>query len=315
MQKFSNKPENMGAEMLEGLVLAHQELVTLTADNIIVSKKLSEADRVTVVAFGALGNEPALSGFVGEGLLDAFVAGDLLAAPGPAACMKALGLADKGKGVLLVCANHTGDRLTANIVLKQAQKLGLNVALVEVHDDAAQADRAHLHERRGLCGCVPVCKVAAAAAACGKTLPEVAALAQHFADNMATIAVAAAGEQLAVGVGLHGEAGARLEPMLSADIVAAKLTEKLVADLAVRAGEKLLVILSGSGATTLMQQLVLFRAVYAKLSELGLSVAASYVGELQTLQEAAGFELCFAQLDDELLALWQAKCQAPYFKN
>ena len=322
MQKFINKPENVTAELLEGLVLSQQDKLTLVDGNIILSKKLTDKQRVAVIAFGGTGNEPALSGFVGDGLLDAFVAGDRFAAPGPAACLKAVQLVDKGQGVLVICANHTGDVLTANIISEQAQKLGLKVAVVMAHDDAAQAGREQPKERRGLLGCMPLCKIAAAAAASGKGLTEVAALAQRLADNTATLAVltkdaepSEAGETvLLVGAGIHGEAGSEELPLPQADEAAALLTARLLTDLKASAGEKLLVLVSGSGRVTLAEQLIVFRSVYAKLEKAGLTVAASHVGELQALA-ADGLQLCLARLDDELLALWQAPCNAPYFKQ
>lgn len=326
MQNLINKPENAAVELLEGLVLSQQDMLTLVDGNIVLSKKLADKKRVAVIAFGGIGNEPALSGFVGEGLLDAFVAGDIFAAPGPAACLKTVQLADRGEGVLVICANHTGDVLTANIIRQQAQSLGLQVAVVIAHDDAAQAGREQPEERRGLLGCVPLCKIAAAAAASGKALSEVAALAQHLADNTATLAVLAkCAEQpemgtpntsatMLVGAGIHGEAGSEELPLPQADEAAALLTARLLTDLQASTGEKLLVLLSGSGRITLAEQLIVFRGVYAKLQEAGLAVAASHVGELQALP-TDGLQLCLVRLDDELLALWQAPCNTPYFKQ
>lgn len=322
MQNFINKPENTTTELLEGLVLAQQDELTLVDSRIVLSKRLADKQRVAVIAFGGTGNEPALSGFVGEGLLDAFVAGDAFAAPGPAACLKAVQLADQGQGVLVICANHTGDVLTANIISQQAQKLGLNIAVVTAHDDAAQAGRELPAERRGLLGCMPLCKIAGAAAASGKSLEEVAALAQRLADNTATLAVLTKGAEqseageavLLVGAGIHGEAGSEELPLPPADEAAALLTARLLTDLQAQDGEKLLVLVSGSGRVTLAEQLIVFRGVYAKLEAENLTVAASHVGELQGLA-ADGLQLCLVRLDDELLALWQAPCNTPYFKQ
>ena len=96
MQKFINNPDTLTTEMLQGLALAHSELVSLELGKLVVNKKLAEADRVTVVALGGSGYEPALSGVVGEGMLDIAVGGDVLAAPGPQACIEAIQLAEKG---------------------------------------------------------------------------------------------------------------------------------------------------------------------------------------------------------------------------
>lgn len=329
MQKFINNPENLTREALEGLVLAHADIVTLVQDSLVVNKKLPEADRVTVVTLGAAGHEPAMSGFVGEGLVDIAVVGDIFAAPGPKACIDAIKLADKGHGVLLVVSNHTGDMLTANIVMKECERLGIAVRKVVAQEDIASSTREHACERRGLVGCLALCKLAGAAAVQGKSLEEVTALTQKMADNMASLAIAAKsavnptnGEELTpiadgfmqLGVGLDGEGGEK-QSLQSADATAALMLNALLEDLAVTAGEKLLVIVSGSGATTLMEQLIVFRACYSLLAEKGIEVAASLVGEYLTVQDAAGFELSIVRMDEELLNLWKAPCRTPYYKN
>ena len=329
MQKFINNPDTLTAEMLEGLALAHSELVSLELGKLVVNRKLAEADRVTIVALGGSGYEPALSGFVGEGMLDVAVVGDVFAAPGPQACIEAIKLADKGKGVLLVVLNHAGDILASNLAVKQAEKLGINVAKVVVQDDIANAPREEAQNRRGMVGAVPLLKIAGAAALAGKSLEEVATIAQGFADNMATLAVAASGAtnpatgmeiaQVAagcmdVGVGLHGEAG-KAKPMATAEETAIMMLDALLEDLNVLAEEKLLVIVSGSGATSLMEQLIVYRNCYAYLAEKGIEIVANHVGELMTVQEMAGFEICIARMNEELVEYWNAPCRTPYFKR
>ena len=329
MQKFINNPDTLTTEMLQGLALAHSELVSLELGKLVVNKKLAEADRVTVVALGGSGYEPALSGFVGEGMLDIAVVGDVFAAPGPQACIEAIQLADKGKGVILVVLNHAGDILASNLAMKQAEKLGINVAKIVVQDDIANAPREEAQNRRGMVGAVPLLKIAGAAALAGKSLEEVATIAQGFADNMATLAVAASGATnpatgmeiaqvaagcMEVGVGLHGEAG-KAKPMATAEETVGIMLDALLEDLNVLAEEKLMVIVSGSGATSLMEQLIVYRNCYAYLVEKEIQIVASHVGELMTVQEMAGFEICIARMNEELVEYWNAPCRTPYFKK
>ena len=329
MQKFINNPDTLTTEMLQGLALAHSELVSLELGKLVVNKKLAEADRVTVVALGGSGYEPALSGFVGEGMLDIAVVGDVFAAPGPQACIEAIQLADKGKGVLLVVLNHAGDILASNLAMKQAEKLGINVAKIVVQDDIANAPREEAQNRRGMVGAVPLLKIAGAAALAGKSLEEVATIAQGFAENMATLAVAASGATnpatgmeiakvaagcMEVGVGLHGEAG-KAKPMATAEETVSAMLDALLEDLNVLAEEKLMVIVSGSGATSLMEQLIVYRNCYAYLVEKEIEIVASHVGELMTVQEMAGFEICIARMNEELVEYWNAPCRTPYFKK
>ena len=115
MKKFINDPENLTSELLEGLALSNPDIVSLEDGNLVVNKKLKDADRVTIVTLGGTGHEPAISGFVGEGMIDISVAGNIFAAPGPQSCVEAIKMADKGHGVLFVVLNHAGDMLTGNL--------------------------------------------------------------------------------------------------------------------------------------------------------------------------------------------------------
>ena len=330
MKKFINDPENLTSELLEGLALSNPDIVSLEDGNLVVNKKLKDADRVTIVTLGGTGHEPAISGFVGEGMIDISVAGNIFAAPGPQSCVEAIKMADKGHGVLFVVLNHAGDMLTGNLTMKQVKKLGIKVAKVVTQEDVANAPRSNADDRRGLVGCIPLYKIAGAAAAQGKSLEEVAEIAQRFADNMATIAVACVGAthpatgmeiahiedgMMEVGMGQHGEGGGGSMPLKSADETAVIMMDALLKDLDVKSGEKLMVIINGSGATTLMEQLIVFRKCHKYLAEKGIEVVASHVGELLTVQETAGFQMFIAHMDDELTALWNAPCRTPYYRN
>lgn len=328
MKKFINEPENLTQELLEGLALSNQDTIKLTDNKLIVNKNLDNADRVTIVTLGGTGHEPALSGFVGDGMVDISVPGDIFAAPGPGPCLEAIKMADKGKGVLFVVLNHAGDMLTAEMVMKKAEKQGLNVKRVTTQEDVSNATRENGHDRRGLVGCLAVYKVAGAAAAAGKSLDEVTEIAQNVADNMATIAVAARGathpstgemisvlaeDEMEIGMGQHGEGGGGHQTLLTADETAEIMIKSLIKDLDVKSGQKLAVIVNGVGSTTLMEQLIVFRKLYNYLSSEGIEVVASEVGEFLTVQEMSGFQICIARLDDEMIDLWNKPCKTPYF--
>ena len=331
MKKFINDPSNLTEELLEGLALSNQDIIEVTeGTKLVINKKLKDADRVTIVTLGGTGHEPAISGFVGEGMVDISVPGDIFAAPGPQPCFEAIKMADKGKGVLFVVLNHAGDMLTANLTMKMVKKAGLNVIKVVTQDDVANAPRENADDRRGLVGCVPLYKIAGAAAAEGKSLEEVAEIAQKFADNMATIAVAARGathpstggaiaelneDEMEIGMGQHGEGGGGRMPLKTADETAQIMLDALLKDLDIKTGEKLLVIINGTGATTLMEQLIVFRKCYNYLKEKGIEIVANVVGELLTVQEQAGFQMMIARMDDEFIHYWNQPCKTPYLKK
>ena len=155
MKKFINNPENLTDECLDGLVLANQDIIHRGEANMIINNGLENADRVTIVTQGGSGHEPAISGFVGEGMVDSSVVGDVFAAPGPQACVDAIKLADKGKGVLYTVLNHAGDMLTGNLTMKQCKKQGLHVVKVVTQQDVSNAPRADADDRRGLVGWPP----------------------------------------------------------------------------------------------------------------------------------------------------------------
>ena len=330
MKKFINNPENLTDELLDGLAAANRDIIHRGEENMIINNALEGADRVTIVTQGGSGHEPAISGFVGEGMVDISVVGDIFAAPGPQACVDAIKLADKGKGVLYIVLNHAGDMLTGNLTMKQCKKLGLNVVKVVTQEDVSNAPRENADDRRGLVGCIPTYKIAGAAAAEGRSLEEVAAVAQRFADNMATLAVAVRGathpqtgtllaelgdDEMEIGMGQHGEEGGGRQPMKSADETAAIMVNALAKDIGIQPGEKVMLIVNGSGATTLMEQLIVYRAAVKELAKQDIEVVANFVGEMLTVQEQAGFQMFMARMDDELLRLWNAPCTTPYLKK
>ena len=327
MKKFINKPENLVAELLEGYALACGDKIRLENERLVVRARPKAKGKVGVVTLGGSGHEPALSGFVGEGMLDISVAGEIFAAPGPPRCLQALKMADRGAGVLFIVLNHAGDVMAANMTMEMAKKQGLNVKMVLTHEDIAGGPRSQPENRRGLVGCIPVYKAAGAAAEAGRSLDECVAVAERMERNMATLAVAMTSathpstgqaiftlpdDEMEIGMGQHGEVGTGRMKIKSADETAEAMLSQLVADLQVKAGEELLVLLNGAGATTLMELFIIFRRVHQVCQARKIKVARARIAEFLTVQEMAGFQMCIARLDADLLKLWDAPCDTPY---
>ncbi|MBN1417667.1 MAG: dihydroxyacetone kinase subunit DhaK [Planctomycetes bacterium] len=327
MRKFINKPEALPWELLEGFVLAHPQQVALAGTNLVVRAKPKPEDRVALVTLGGSGHEPALSGYVGEGMLDVSVPGEIFAAPGPPRVMEAIRRVARDAGVLFVVLNHAGDVMSADIVMEMVAKEGLKVAKVLTQEDISTGSRENPEDRRGLVGCFPVYKVAGAAAERGYPLDRCLGIAERMAGNMATLAVAVAaathpatGEPISdlqdgtmvIGMGQHGEGG-RLgpQPLKTADETADIMLPMLLDDLKIRAGEKVLVILNGVGSTTLMELYLVLRRVKRILDGKKIELARTLVGELLTVQEMGGFQMCVARMDPELIELWDAPCDTP----
>jgi dihydroxyacetone kinase-like protein len=263
---------------------------------------------------------------VGEGMLDVSVPGEIFAAPGAPRCLEAIRLAQYGAGALFIVLNHAGDVLSANITMELAKREGLNVKMTLTHEDISGGTSAE--DRRGLVGFLPVYKVAGAAAEEGQPLDACFEIAERMGRNMRTLAVAVqtathpstgqpifelGDDEMEIGMGQHGEAGTGRMKLKSADETAEIMLQMLLDDLRVKAGEELLVILNSAGATTLMELFILFRRIHQILKAKGIKLVRSKLGEFITTQEQAGFQLMIARMDTELIRLWDAPSNAPYF--
>ena len=327
MKKFINDPKHLVPELLEGLALAFPSKVRLLGSNIVARAVPKAPGKVRLVTLGGSGHEPGLSGFVGEGMLDMSVAGEIFAAPGAPRCMEAIRAAAKGdEGVLLVVLNHAGDVLSGNIAMEAAKREGINIQRV-LTQDGMSSDPA-VKDRRGLVGFLPVYKVAGAAAEQGASLDDCRKIAERMERNTRTLAVAVrtathpstgqaifelGEDEMEIGMGQHGEAGTGRMKLKTADETAEIVLNMLLADLGVTAGEELLVLVNGAGATTLMELLILFRSAARILEAKKIKLVRSAVGEFITTQEQAGFQMMIARMDPELIRLWDAPADSPYF--
>jgi len=327
MKKFINDPEDLTAELLDGYVKAYSNKVALQSKKLVVRAQPKDTSKVAIVTLGGSGHEPALSGFVGEGMLDISVVGDIFAAPGPPNVYEALKTANRDAGILLVVLNHEGDVMSANTAMEMAVDEGIKVKRILTHEDIAPGADTPIEDRRGLSGCIPLVKIAGAAAEAGKSLDEVYAIAEKFNNNMATLAVALktathpssgeaifdlAEDEMEIGMGQHGEAGTGKSKMMTADETAEIMITQLSKAVGAKSGDKLFVMLNGAGATTLMELYIVFRKVKEYLADKGIEVARSLVGEYLTVQEMAGFQMFVGKMDDEILQMWDAPCDTPY---
>jgi dihydroxyacetone kinase-like protein len=325
MKKFINDPRHLVPELLEGFALAFPDKVRLHPTNTVVRATPKPSGKVRLVTLGGSGHEPGLSGFVGKGMLDASVAGEIFAAPGAVKCIEAIRNAcAAGADTLLIVLNHAGDVLAANIAMQVVEREQLKVKMLLTEEDISGP----VGDRRGLVGCVAVYKVAGAAAERGDSLDACFAVAQRMQSNMRSLAVAVrtathpateqpifelGEEEMEIGMGQHGEAGTGRMPLKTADETAAIMLEMLLADLDVKQGEELLVLLNGAGATTLMELYLVFRRVAHLLAEKKIRVVRSAIGEFITTQEQAGFQMMIARMDPELIELWDTPADTPFF--
>ena len=326
--KFINDPANLTQELLEGYVLAYADKVKLGAENIVVRATPKSDDKVAIVTLGGSGHEPALSGFVGKGMLDASVVGDIFAAPGAQRLFQALQMFQREAGILLVVLNHSGDVLSANMACQLAEKAGIKVKQLLTHDDISAGIDAPTDDRRGLAGCIPLYKVLGAAAEEGKSLDELLEIGGRFNENIATLAVASRSCThpqnnaviaelpdgiMEIGMGQHGEGGGGRQPMASADTTAEIMINLLLKQLKPAAGAKMMLIINGVGATTLMELNIVFRKAYQLLTAKGYQVVASRIQEILTVQEQAGFQMIVGLMDDDHIQYYLQTADTPYW--
>ena len=137
MKKLMNTPESNVMDMCSGIALANQELEFVKKYKILKKKEIN-ADKVTLISGGGSGHEPAHAGFVGTGMLDAAVCGDVFASPSQVQIYNALKLTASDKGTLMIIKNYSGDCMNFNGAGADAtEDEGLNIERVFVNDDVA----------------------------------------------------------------------------------------------------------------------------------------------------------------------------------
>ena len=325
MKKFINDPNDLAAELLEGLAMAYPRTIKLESEKLVCRAAPKAAGKVALLTLGGAGHEPALQGWVGDGMLDISVVGDIFAAPGPAKVLEAMQMLKRDAGILLITLNHAGDVMCAAMAKQMAEMEGIIVKEILTTEEIRPSED---EEGRGLGGCLIVCKVAGAAAERGMDLDEVCRIADKVNRNMGSIAVlseiathpSTGGEcgemgenEMEICAGQHGEGGGVRMDMKSAKDTAELLSERVVARLGLSAGDEILLIVNGSGKTTMMEMLITFRDAAKYFEAKGINVVRGKAGEFLTVQEAAGYQLIVCRLDDEIKALWDAPCDTPCF--
>ncbi len=325
MKKLMNNAENIVVQMCKGFVLAHPELSFNEAHKIISRKEKHQ--NVALISGGGSGHEPAHAGFVGTGMLDAAVCGDVFASPSQIQVYKALQHVATDKGVLMIIKNYSGDMMNFQNGAVLATEDGIKVDYVKVADDIAVKDSLYTVGRRGVAGTVFVHKIAGAAASKGYELAQVKAIAQKAADNDISLGFAftsctvpakgtptfiLADDEMEYGVGIHGEPGIRREKILPAK----KLAQRIIDDLYLERPDlkEVAVLVNGFGSTP-AQELYLFNHdVCQHLASKGIKIYRTFVGNYMTSIDMAGASVSLLALDDELKTYLNAEANTPSFK-
>jgi dihydroxyacetone kinase-like protein len=318
MKKFVNEVEHLLTESLQGMAVAHSDLLAVHFDPLYVTRKELAKSKVALISGGGAGHEPLHCGLIGKGMLDAACPGQVFTSPTPDQMLAAASAVDSGKGVLFIVKNYAGDLMNFQMAAEMMQQ---PCATVLVNDDVAVERSTHGTGRRGVAGTLIVEKLVGAAAEAGASLEQCKVLGDRVNSQTASMGVAftsctvpAAGRatfdiadnEMEFGVGIHGEPGRRRGPVRPAQELVNELMDAILGDLKPKAGSQVLLHVNGFGGTPLIELYLLYHNATQVLEKQGLKVARSLVGNYTTALEMAGASLTVTMMDEEMKSLWDA---------
>jgi dihydroxyacetone kinase-like protein len=327
MKKLINDSDDVVDEMLDGMVAAYPDQVRRLPDTKVLVREDAPVDgKVGIVSGGGSGHEPTHAGYLGDGMLDGAAAGEVFTSPTADELEELVAAADSGEGVLMVIKNYEGDVMNFETAGEMVEMEGTNVAQVVVDDDVAVEDSLYTSGRRGVCGTILVHKAAGAKAAEGADLEEVQRVGQKVIDNVGTMGMALTScvtpekgeatfdlpeDEIELGIGIHGEPGVERTDVMSADEITEELTEAVLEDLDLEAGQEVMTIVNGMGGTPQMELFVVNRKLQQLLSDHGLETWDAWVGDYMTSLDMEGCSITVCAVDDELKELLGAPADTP----
>ena len=332
MKKIINAPENFVDEFVEGILLAHPDLVKTPGDDlrVLVRADAPLAGKVGIVTGGGSGHLPLFKGYVGQGLCSGVAIGNVFSSPSSDQIFQATKAVDGGAGVLYLYGNYGGDVFNFDLAGDLAELEGIETRTVLGRDDVASQPKERKLDRRGVAGIFFAYKAAGAAAERGDSLEQVATIAEDVVEHTATIGIGLAPTilpttgkpsfelpdgEMEIGIGIHGEPGSRRGPLETADEIAEHFTTALVEDLGLAEGARVAVLVNGLGATPLEELYLLYRRTHQLLAGRGIEIVEKYVGEYATSLEMAGASISLLELDDARLELLRAPARSPFFQE
>ncbi len=315
MKKIIDTVETVVDQALDGMVVAYPEYLMRVPGTSVLARAVPKEDgRVGIVSGGGSGHEPAHGGYVGYGMLDAAVAGEVFTSPTPDQVYAGIKAADHGAGVLLVVKNYTGDVMNFDIARELADGDGIATEVVLVNDDVAVQDSLYTTGRRGIAGTVFVHKIAGAAAEEGADLGAVKAVGDAVVANMASMGFALtsctvpangkptfelADNEMELGIGIHGEPGIERVPMMSAREITNTLFQRLVGELSLARGDRVAVMVNSMGATPALELAIMTAHLNEFAQHAGIVLERVFMGEFMTSLEMAGASLTLLRLDGQ----------------
>ncbi|MFA6178454.1 MAG: dihydroxyacetone kinase subunit DhaK [Candidatus Methylopumilus sp.] len=328
MKKFINNVDDVLVESLSGFAAAHQDLVSLHLAPNFLTRANKATNKVAIISGGGSGHEPLHSGFIGYGMLDAACPGYVFTSPSPDQMLAAAEAVDTGKGVLFIVKNYAGDVMNFEMA---AEMLPGENATVLTSDDVAVVNSTYTTGRRGVAGTVIVEKTVGSLAESGADLAACKALGDKVNAHCGSMGVALTSctvpangrptfdineTELEMGVGIHGEPGRRREPMRAADSIVTDMVHAILHDfetrnIALGNSSEILLFVNGFGATPLMELYLIYNTAARLLTEQGLTISRSLVGNYTTALDMAGASITVCLLDEEIKQHWDSPVHTP----
>ncbi len=351
MKKLINELDDVVDEQLEGMAVAHPDLLKVNFDpKYVYRADAPVAGKVAIVSGGGSGHEPMHGGFVGMGMLDGACPGEVFTSPTPDQMYECGVAVNSGAGVLYIVKNYTGDVMNFEVAAETAHAEGIPVQNILIDDDVAVKDSLYTAGRRGVGTTVLAEKVVGAAAEAGYDLDQCADLCRKVNSYGRSMGMAitscivpAAGkptfdlpdDEIEMGVGIHGEPGQKRMKMASADEITTMMVTEILDDGAYtrtvrewdredgewvdvtmtdepfKSGDKVIAFVNSMGGTPVSELYAVYGKVVELCEERGIEVVRNLIGPYITSLEMQGMSITLLKADDEILKFWDAPVNTP----
>lgn len=354
MKKLINQPDDFVRESLEGMAAAHPDLIKVNFEPTFVYRTDAPVKgKVAVISGGGSGHEPMHAGFVGMGMLDAAVPGEVFTSPTPDQMLAAAKQVDGGAGILNIVKNYSGDVMNFEMATELARSEDIRVLNILIDDDVAVKDSLYTQGRRGVGTTVLAEKICGAAAEQGYDLQQVANLCARVNSNgrsmgmaLTSCTVPAKGSptfelgetEIEMGCGIHGEPGRERMSMAPADEITETLALGIIEDSAytrtvrqwnesqgdwvdveltdspLSSGSNVLAFVNGMGGTPLSELYIVYRKLVEVCEQKKLKIVRNLIGSYMTSLEMQGCSITLLKVDDEMVKLWDAPVKTAALK-
>lgn len=355
MKKLINNPDDVLREQLEGMQLAHQDLIHVHFEPAFITRKqATPKGKAALISGGGSGHEPMHGGFVGYGMLDAACPGEIFTSPTPDQMFEAGKAVNSGAGILNLVKNYTGDVMNFEMAADMLMAEGINVQNLIIDDDVAVKDSLYTAGRRGVGTTVLMEKIVGAAAEDGYNLEQLAALARkvnRYGRSMGmalTSCITPANgspsfeigdDEMEIGIGIHGEPGIQREKMKTVDEITEMMTLGILDDPAYhrnlrewstekgewidvpetdepfQSGEEVIAFVNSMGGTPVSELYGVYRKMNEIIEKKGLKVVRNLIGPYITSLEMQGCSITLLKADKEILKYWDAPVLTPALRK